>query len=195
MPVPPVLDDAKRRVIISMLSNGSSRRITARYVGCAQSTITRTAARDPAFAAQIAAAEHQAEIEILRALRAAARNERYWRAGAWLLERRNPEDFAARSPQVFTVDQIMQMISLLGEILYAEIPAENADRAIQKVEQFLREFNEEESNATDRCTSFSLPRPNFPLSQVQSPPNDLCEVAFSDFPVNPEFVSTFEVQQ
>ncbi len=51
---PPVLDETKRKTIIALLANGSSRRMAAGYVGCAPSTITRTAARDPEFAAQLA---------------------------------------------------------------------------------------------------------------------------------------------
>jgi IS30 family transposase len=42
-----VLDETKRLKIIAIVSNGSSRRTAARYVGCSPSTITRTAARHP----------------------------------------------------------------------------------------------------------------------------------------------------
>ena len=41
--------------------------MAAKYVGCAASTITRTALRDPDFAEQLAAAEQSAEIDALRA--------------------------------------------------------------------------------------------------------------------------------
>ena len=73
VPEPPdprtVLDDEKRWKIITLISNGSSRRMAAKYVGCAASTITRTALRDPDFAEQLAAAELNAEIESLRLVR------------------------------------------------------------------------------------------------------------------------------
>jgi hypothetical protein len=49
-----VLDEQKRWKIITMIANGSSRRTAAYYVGCSPATITRTADRDPEFAAQIA---------------------------------------------------------------------------------------------------------------------------------------------
>ena len=55
-PSRPVLDEKKRAKIIALVANGSSRRMAARYVACAPSTITRTAMRDPDFAAQLAAA-------------------------------------------------------------------------------------------------------------------------------------------
>ena len=60
----PMLDESNRRTIIALITNGSSRRVAARYVGCAHTTITRTAARDPEFAAQLARAEHSAEISL-----------------------------------------------------------------------------------------------------------------------------------
>ena len=85
---PAVLDETKRRMIIALLMNGSSRRMAAGFVGCAPSTITRTAARDPEFAAQLARAEGNAETEALSLIRKAAHKERYWQAAAWLLERR-----------------------------------------------------------------------------------------------------------
>ncbi len=52
-----ILDDAKRRMVIALVTQGSSRRVAGRYVGCAGTTITRTAQRDPEFAAQLARAE------------------------------------------------------------------------------------------------------------------------------------------
>ena len=45
---PAVLDPTKRQRIAALLAVGCSRRVAARYVGCSPSTITRTAARDPA---------------------------------------------------------------------------------------------------------------------------------------------------
>jgi hypothetical protein len=51
------LDEVKRRQIVRLVALGNSRRTAARVVGCAPSTITRAAARDPQFAAELAHAE------------------------------------------------------------------------------------------------------------------------------------------
>ncbi len=91
-------DERKRQKVLALLANGSSRRMAARYFGVAASTITRAGVRDPDFGRQLAEAEQSSEIEILRAIRGAARKAGYWRAGAWLLERRNPDDFAPAPP-------------------------------------------------------------------------------------------------
>jgi hypothetical protein len=93
-----VLDNQKRWQVITLIANGSSRRVAADYVDCSPATITRTADRDPDFAAQLARAEQNLEIDLLRSLRAAAQKERYWRAAAWLLERKNREDFTIPTP-------------------------------------------------------------------------------------------------
>jgi hypothetical protein len=106
-------------------------------VGCSPSTITRTAASDPDFAEQLATAEQSAEIDAIRAIRAASRKDRYWRAAAWILERKNPEDFALRPPTVFTGEEVFQMMSLIIDILHQDIPEENCQRAMDKIEQII----------------------------------------------------------
>jgi hypothetical protein len=134
-----VLDETKRGIIVALVANGSSRRVAARYVGCAPSTITRTAARDPKFGAELAHAEQMAEINLLRAVQAAGKLPKYWRAAAWLLERRNPDDFAKRSPNVLTDTQVADMIGQLVEVLHEDVSEENYARAMQKLDQLLAE--------------------------------------------------------
>jgi hypothetical protein len=134
-----VLDDAKRRMIIALVTQGSSRRVAARYVACAASTITRTAQRDPEFAAQLARAEQMAEINLLRAINEAAKDPKHWRAAAWILERRNPEDFAARPPQLATSLQISDFVGQIVELLHDDLPPENYHRAMRKLDRWLAE--------------------------------------------------------
>jgi hypothetical protein len=132
-----MLDEPKRKKIIALIANGSSRRMAAKYVRCAPSSINRAAAEDLQFAAQLATAEQSAEIDALRAIRAAFQKERYWRAAAWLLERKNPEDFARRPPTLFSGEDVFQVISQIVEILQQEIPEANCQRAIEKLEEIL----------------------------------------------------------
>ena len=56
---PPVLDEQKRGQILAILSVGCSQNMAAQYVGCAASTIQRTAERDPKFAKSPAPGEVQ----------------------------------------------------------------------------------------------------------------------------------------
>jgi hypothetical protein len=93
-----------------MLSMGCSRRMAAKQVGCAPSTITRTAERDEEFGQDIADAESQADIRALRLIRNTAQQEKYWRVAAWILERRNPEEYGRRGPFTFTGTQVTELL-------------------------------------------------------------------------------------
>lgn len=141
MPTPQTLNAARRAKLISFISHGLSRRVAARVVGCSPAAITRAAARDPDFAAELARAEHYLEIEALKRLRDAAMKEQYWRAAAWLLERKNPDDFARRPNQTYTSEQVVQLFNRVTLILSQEVPEENCRRAIQKLQHILLELD------------------------------------------------------
>jgi len=133
-----VLDQSKRGSIIALIANGSSRRVAARFVGCAPATITRMAARDPEFAEQLAHAEHKAEIKLLRSVQIAANDQKYWRAAAWLLERRNPEDFAARGARLFTAQQVSDMFTRLLVEQLKQFPLAEHDDGPDALEMAIR---------------------------------------------------------
>ena len=118
-----ILDGYKRREILAILAVGGSREIAAKYVGCCTSTIQNTADRDPKFAQQLRRKEKQWEIGYLDNIRIAARNERYWRAAAWALERLNPERYARRGPDVITINQLKTLLKEFTEIIVEEVPA------------------------------------------------------------------------
>ena len=109
----PLSDNASPPKILALLRNGSSRQGAAMLVGCAPSTITRTAAQDPAFNAELLQAERTLEVETLRAIRTATKEVRYWRAAAWMLERKNPDEFARRRPKVYAQAELAQLLAQL----------------------------------------------------------------------------------
>jgi hypothetical protein len=126
-------------MVIALVIQGSSRRVAARYVACAPSTITRTAQRDPEFAAQLARAEQMAEINLLRAVTEAAKDPKHWRAAAWFLERRNPEDFAPHPPHLATDIEVSDLASQIIEVIHDELSEENYLRALRKLDRWLIE--------------------------------------------------------
>jgi hypothetical protein len=134
------LDGVKRQRIITLVANGSSRRVAARFVGCAPSTITHTAMRDPQFAQDLTRAEQTVELSLLRCIHTAAKVKKHWRAAAWLLERRNPQDFALRAPQLFAPSQIADVFTQVIELLRTDLPHDNCRRAIQKLDDLILEF-------------------------------------------------------
>jgi hypothetical protein len=89
-----------------------------------------------------------AEIDALRCTPPAARKDRYWRAAARLLERKNPQDFASRPPTLFTGDEVYQFISRIIETLHDEIPDENCDRVLAKLEEMIEACRVEHTSPT-----------------------------------------------
>ena len=125
-----------------MLANGNSRRAAAGFAGCAPSTITRTVARDPEFAVQVARAERNAEVELFRSVRNACKEPRYWRTGAWCLERRNPEEFALRPPNTFTRRQVAELLVQAMGVAFEGLPDDKVDLALKHLDTLMQEIEE-----------------------------------------------------
>ena len=124
----PVLDAEKKGKILGVLAVGCSRRVAAAYVGCSVPTIRNTALREPDFARKLGRAENQAEIGYLRQIQKAAEKAQYWRAAAWVLERRNPRDFALRRPDTITLDHLRVILAQVAQAILEPV----TDREIRK---------------------------------------------------------------
>jgi len=129
---PPVLDEIKRREILAILSVGCSRTTAANYVGCSVSTIQNTAERDPKFAEELRRAESRAEITFLQAIQKAARDERHWRAAAWVLERKCPEQYGRRKADTLTIGQVKDLLEQFAQAIAEQLPAPKYRKAILK---------------------------------------------------------------
>jgi hypothetical protein len=130
-----VLDDAKRTAIVAMLRGGCSRRMAARHVECDPTTITRTAARDPEFAAQLAEAQAGADLKALRLIDKATDQEKYWRAAAWMLERRNPEEYGRRAPDTFTAEQVADVLACFLRAVLPIVPTDCSQGVMEAFDQ------------------------------------------------------------
>jgi len=119
---PPVLDEGKRREICAILAVGCSRETAAKYVGCHRTTITKTAQRDDDFALALAQAESKYEILHLSHINKAATEGRYWRAAAWALERKYPDRYGQSHGQLFSIEQVTQVLSQFADVLLEEVP-------------------------------------------------------------------------
>ena len=139
---PPTLDETKRRKILALLANGSSRRVAARIAGCSHTTIARTAQRDPQFAAELDAAEHNSEIEALRQIRKAAKKDRYWRAAAWLLERTNPRDFTRRTPTTLSEEDAANLAMRVADPIIYKMSDKEFDEFQDRLYNIMRALYE-----------------------------------------------------
>ena len=149
---PPVLDELKRAKIVAILSVGCSQSVAAQHVGCAVSTISRTAERDPQFAEELGKAKSNAELSLVKNIRNAAKKEQYWRAAAWALERGFPEKYARRGPDVITAEQLAQILGQFAERITQLLPAGAYRKIIVKDAQKLaRSFGQtiKEEEAVD----------------------------------------------
>jgi hypothetical protein len=140
---PPVLDNGKRREILAILSVGCSQTVAARYVGCAASTIHRTADRDPKFAEEIGKAKSNAELSLVKNIRNAAKKEQYWRAAAWALERGFPEKYARRGPDVITAEELARILAQFADMIVQQVPVDKYRKNIVKgIESLVRSFGQ-----------------------------------------------------
>ncbi|MEN6452559.1 MAG: hypothetical protein ABFC96_18875, partial [Thermoguttaceae bacterium] len=134
---PTVLSDDKRRTILAMLANGSSRRMATRYVGCGFATFARALESDPGFATDVLRAEQRTEIEALRRIVDASRKPRYWRAAAWLLERRNHRDFGQRTPRAYTDEEIAAMFGQVVTPVVENLSDDEYFAVLDRLDRFL----------------------------------------------------------
>ena len=79
-----VLDPDRRLLALAVLRLGGSRRMAARQAGCAHTTIARTAARDPEFAAKLAEAEGHAATDGLSRPRSEIDEDKLGKAADWI---------------------------------------------------------------------------------------------------------------
>ncbi len=81
------------------------------------------------------------EIESLRTLRDAARDTKYWRAAAWRLERKNPEDYAPRPPGTYTDRQVFGIFTKVMIYLGDVVSLEQRETVMKRVEKMLEDLS------------------------------------------------------
>jgi hypothetical protein len=145
-----VLDPVKRAKVVALVRLGGSRRLAAREVGCCHRTIARAAARDPQFAAELAAAESRADGKALRLIDRATDQEKYWRAAAWVLERRNPEEYGRRAPHTQTDEQVLERFTRFLHAVMPKLPTECRDTLLEEYENVLSDLTENLAAEVDK---------------------------------------------
>ena len=117
------ISEIKQREILALLSVGCSRRTAARYVNCTQKAIDELAQNNPDFAEKLRRAEANMEIESIKNMFNAAKQEKNWRASAWLLERKSPEEFLKKKPDVIPAGLLDTLLNRIVTLLIEECPA------------------------------------------------------------------------
>jgi hypothetical protein len=91
MPAKSKLTPELQKLICTLLQAGNTKKVAAEAAGIAESTFYDWMQTTPAFAAAVEKAEAEAEATLVTRVAKAASNS--WRAAAWLLERRNPDEW------------------------------------------------------------------------------------------------------
>ena len=145
-----VLNAGKQMAVLFYIRLGASRRMAAQQVGCCHRTIARAAARDPDFAHDLARAEADADEKCLQLISRATDQEKYWRAAAWVLERRNPEEFAARRPHTFTGDRVLELFTRFLHAVLPKLPADCRDTLLDEFDDVVGELSKDPNALPDR---------------------------------------------
>ena len=117
------ISEIKQREILALLSVGCSRRTAARYVNCTQKAIDELARTNPDFAEKLRKAEANLEIESIKNMFNAAKQEKNWRASAWVLERKSPQEFLKKKPDVIPAGLLDTLLNRIVTLLIEECPA------------------------------------------------------------------------
>jgi hypothetical protein len=119
--IPSELTDEQKGQIYGILSVGCDRQTAAYFVGCSLADIRRAMEQDATFAAGVCRAEAGAELNHMRNVQQAAKDEKHWRASVWWLERRSPERFGPRGPGVVTARQLKAFVEILADVLREDV--------------------------------------------------------------------------
>jgi hypothetical protein len=91
MPRPPLLNGSLRRRLLDLVRSGVGIGRAARMAGIHEDTLGRWIREKPDFAGEIEAARAESSAHLERHIAGAAESD--WKAAAWLLERRHPEEY------------------------------------------------------------------------------------------------------
>ena len=112
----------ERDEILTLLSAGYSQTTAAKYIHRTRTTLQREIREDPQFAQQVAKAEEGSEVFYLSCIRRAALKEQYWRAAAWVLERRLPDRYGTKKPESLTAEKVQKFLEKCIQIIAEELP-------------------------------------------------------------------------
>lgn len=77
----------------------------------------------------------------MRNIQDAAKKSQYWRAAAWALERRCPDDYGPRRAGTLTFDQVRNLLTQVAEIVIQEIPAASQrKKVLHRLQKLTREI-------------------------------------------------------
>lgn len=136
---PKFLNPERCRDLVAYVTAGLRLEHAARYVGCSVRTVRREAEVNDQFRRDLAAAELSVRSDPEKLMSRAAGS--YWRAAAWMLERRDPHRFGRRRPDACGPQELEEICTTLIETALAAASDDQARRALYlKMTASLREM-------------------------------------------------------
>ena len=140
-PPPATLDRELQREVCRILALGCSLRVAADHVGCAMATIRRTARLDERFAKRLRRAATLHELRHARRVLDASKDDRHWRAAAWVLERGYPDRYASRKPAAVSPRQLSDVLGRFARLIFDSAgDATSRRRALERVEELTNQL-------------------------------------------------------
>jgi hypothetical protein len=143
-PLPPnELTPEQKGQVFGILSVGCDRETAANFIGCSSADIGQAMRSDPAFAATVRRTEAAAEVNHMRNVQQAAKDEKNWRASVWWLERRSPDRFGSRSAGTVTTRNLKAFLEMLSGCLNEDVQnAEDRERILNRLQQIQRRVDQ-----------------------------------------------------
>ena len=140
MPKRKRLTPKQQSEVLAILSVGCTRAAAARCIRCTPYILRQTMSDRPQFAEQVAKAEEGIEVFCLSHLRKAAQKEQYWRAAAWILERRLPDRYGVKKAKTLTAEHVQKFMATCMQIIAEELPdKECREKIINRLAEELEE--------------------------------------------------------
>ena len=76
----------------------------------------------------------------LRLIDRATDQEKYWRAAAWILERRNPEEYGHRAADTFTAEQVGEIVSGFHRAVKKAVPGDCHDKLMELFDEAMSDI-------------------------------------------------------
>jgi hypothetical protein len=118
---PSLLTVDEQRNVIAVLMAGGDLRMAADYIARTQVAIRATAEANENFRAGLDRAEPHFELAQLGNITKAAMREQYWRAAAWMLERKFPSRYGKIAPEAMSPSKVKLLLEGLADIIFVEV--------------------------------------------------------------------------
>jgi uncharacterized protein YdiU (UPF0061 family) len=123
----------ERRDVLAVLGLGCDEKLAAAYVGRPLECLHETAKRYTSFREALEKAKTRAQVDLITNIRNASRNERFWRAAVWVLERIDPERYGPRRLHADSDSRRLHpALERIVQILLEEIPDPKRRQSVLK---------------------------------------------------------------